>query len=311
MTTVRSRARRVGGGAVTLAVLILGVAGGLLLAAPAGAAGAGDIEVRMAGDTAFSTVASAPLLTIADLAPGGTVTGTMQIRDAGDTDGRRGITDTLSLQMINVSTSDECGAAALCAGSGGALADALTFDVDVTAAPPRPVHRHAAATLAALRNGVPLATKRRGGDVVTLSLSASLPPETGNAVAYGRLSFDLQLVLTPVAPGSDGGSPSGSGNGPVPGNPNGANGSAAGPGDGGAAAVQVLGTSRVVAPSPGSAAAGKGSVLVLGRHGGPLSYTGFPFYVILAAGAAVLLAGIALLYATRPRRRRPADPAEH
>lgn len=309
MSASRSLLRRLGGGAVTLAVLTLGIAGGLLLGSPASAAGSGDIEVKLPTDADFSNFTAAPLLDISDLAPGGAVAGTVQIRDASDVSGANGITDRLSLQMINVTASDDCDVAAACTGSGAALARALSFAVHVTSDPSGADLHQSTETVSSLSTGIPLAVGLTNGRAVTLTLSASLPAGTGSTVAYGRLKFDLALSLAPVGGNAAAGSGSGgnSGNG-LPG--------AAADGDASGSTpdvVEVLGTSRVAAAKPGGAGRpgnpdepGQGSVLVLGQHGGSLSYTGLPLYVMLATGAAVLLAGIALLIAARPRKRRVA-----
>ncbi|MBN9609453.1 MAG: hypothetical protein BGO26_07275 [Actinobacteria bacterium 69-20] len=304
----RGRAmRRTGGLLSTLALVTLGLAGGLWLGSPASAA-APPIQVKMAGDTDFSTVASTPLLNMTDLVPGGSVSGTMQVRDASGNGGDSGLADTISLQMVNVTIADGPVGGPTRAGSGQALAKALGLTVHVAA---NGTSAGAAETVASLESSVTLASGLHDGDVLEVTMTATLPnrdPVLDNAFQYGRITFDLQLELTSAAVNPGGGT-GGAGTG------GGADGGA-GPGiqqpgnvaenAGGGSHIQVLGTESVVAgPAGGAAGApGKAGILVLGEHGGSLSYTGAPIIAMLAAGGAALLLGLVLLLAARRRGKR-------
>ncbi len=305
----RGRAlRRAGGLLSTLALVALGLAGGMWLGSPASAA-TEPIQVKMAGDQDFSTVASTPLLNMSDLVPGGSVSGTMQVRDASGNHGGSGFTDAISLQMVNVTIADGASGEPTRAGSGQALANALGLTVHVAAGGDT---AEAAETVVSLESGVTLASGLHDGDVLGVTVTATLPsrnPVLDNAFQYGRITFDLQLELTSAAVNPGGGT-GGEGNG---GGQGGGVGGGAGPGVqqpgnaagnvGGGSQIQVLGTESVVAgPARGAAGApGKGGILVLGEHRGALSYTGAPIIAMLAAGGVVLVLGLVLLAAGRRR----------
>lgn len=303
----RGRAlRRAGGLLSTLGLVVLGLAGGLWLGSPASAA-APPIQVKMAGDTDFSTVASTPLLNMTDLVPGGSVSGSMQVRDASGNDGDSGLADTISLQMVNVTIADGPVGGPTRAGSGQALVKALGLTVHVAASG---TSAGATETVASLESGVTLASGLHDDDVLKVTVLATLPnrdPLLDNAFQYGRIAFDLQLELTSAAvnPGGTGGAGTGGGAGGGAGPGIQEPGNAAG-NVGGGSHIQVLGTESVVAgPAGGAAGApGKGSILVLGEHGGSLSYTGAPIIAMLAAGGAALLLGLVLLLAARRRGKR-------
>jgi len=270
--------RRSGSAAVVLGLVGLGLAAGLAFGVPAHATGSTTIQVKMAGQTAFSNTAPTPLLDVSDLAPGGSVSGAMQVRDASDTDAGSGVEDTLILTMVNVQAGDECpGGGATCDGSGESLADALQFTVYVTDPSTGATILQSPESLASLQDGVTLASNLAGGSVIAVQLTAALPREVGNGLQYGALGFDLQLGLITVA---------------------------------GESSSTASGTSTSAGSDPGSSGSTSGpetgtpsDVLVIGKDGDSLSYTGVPVAVLAAIAAALLAAGFVLLVLGRWRRR--------
>jgi hypothetical protein len=257
---------RIGGAAIVVALAALAFAATLALTGQARAAGSDTIQIKMPGQASFTSGLIRPLLDTDGLGPGGSVTGSMLVRDnSGESLG----SDSVYLTMINVRPSDGCTAGGSgCAGSGSALSDALRFQVDVSDPETGVAIRHSAETVASLQRGVLLGSRLSDGDVVEVRLTASLPfRSTGNAVQYGGLGFNLRLDLISVAGesgsiGADGG------------------------GDG----------------HPGAPALGDGG-LVIGGDQSDLATTGTPVRPIVGTAAVLLVLGLLLMIGARTTRR--------
>lgn len=187
--------------ALVVAVAASGLCLATVLGTPAQAQQSGPIQIAMPDKgVGFTSGATPPLLDIADLMPGGSVTGVMEIRNASGTPG------VFSLHMINIATEDTCVAASgrSCAGSGSALEAALRFRMDVSTGRfgvgNAPVaHWSGSVSDLASNDGVPVAAGVADGDTRWVRLTASLAFPTGNAIQYGALGFDLQLGLAGAA----------------------------------------------------------------------------------------------------------------
>ncbi len=322
--------RRIGGAMIALALTALGLAAGLFLGGPAGAADTDTIQVKMAGQGDFADFAPDPLLDIADLAPGRSVSGTMELRDNSGATLENDFTDTISLTMIDVTLGAACSPDdSGCPDASTALAGALRFSLLVKAIPSGTVLRQSAETLASLRLGVPLATGLKGGDEIRVQLSAWLPFDSvGNEVADGSVGFNLQLDLLSVGSqsaeetsGGDDGSGAGDGSGPAQPGDGGADNSddggssdrAAEAGgddtDGGPGDIEVLDTSHAAAPPvPSTSQAGpsKPGTVVLGRDKDDLASTGTPIITLAGTAIALLIAGSLILSIARRRRAHEA-----
>ncbi len=188
---------------VVLALLVTGVVAGLIadvvLSTSARAAGSPiQIAVHPGNSPRFTGGATTPLLdtrALSALAPGGSVSGVMAVRnDSGDT-------GTLSLAVVNLT---DCPGAASdgCAAAGAALADALRFDVAVSTSPFAAGGASTQSTgrsTAGLQTGLTLATNLPAGAVRWVRVTAALPPGVGDAAQFGAIGFDLQLGLAGVA----------------------------------------------------------------------------------------------------------------
>jgi hypothetical protein len=258
---------RIGGAAIVVALAALAFAATLALTGQARAAGSDTIQIKMPGQASFTSGSTRPLLDTDGLGPGGSVTGSMLVRDnSGESLG----SDSVYLTMINVRPSDGCTAGGSgCAGSGWALSDALRFQVDVSDPETGVAIRHSAETVASLQRGVLLGSRLSDGDVVEVRLTASLPfRSTGNAVQYGGLGFNLRLDLISVAGES------------------GSTGNNGGSGDG----------------HPGTPAPGDGG-LVIGGDQSDLATTGTPVRPIVGTAAVLLVLGLLLMIGARTTRR--------
>jgi hypothetical protein len=278
--SIRTVLRRSGSVAIVAGLVGLGLAAGLAFGAPAHATGSTFIEVKMPGQAAYASTAPTPLLNVANLTPGGSVSGTMQVRDASETQQGSGTEDSLVLAMINVQTGHACSdSGQACAGSDESLSDALRFTLQVNDPTSGATLLRSPETVGSLQDGVMLASNLSGGSEISVQLTASLPPDVGNDVEYGTLGFDLQLGLITVAgeSSSTGSSTSASSAGRSPGS----GGSTSGPGTG-------------TTPT---------DTLVIGKGGGSLSYTGLPLGVMASIAAGLLGAGLVLVLAGRLRRR--------
>ncbi len=286
-----TRMRRLGGIAVTMALIVLGLGAGLWLGSPAGAA-TPPIRVDMGDGAGFVASTSATLLDVSALAPGGIASGSMNVLDNSDHDPGSATTDTITLLMTDVATAG----GPTNPGAGVALKNALRFTVTVTG-PAGSMPVHGALTTADLQTGIVLASGLARGDILAVAATASLPSSVGNEVQYGRFGFDLALDLTSAAPGGASDSV-------------GSNGASAGSvDDAGAVGKQVNeGTPEVAAEHqelpPGEVENGSPddhNVLVLGENKSSLPNTGVPVVSLIAVGGVVLLIGIGLLRASRHR----------
>jgi hypothetical protein len=258
---------RIGSAAIVVALVALAFAGTLALTGRARAAGSDTVQIKMPGQSSFTSGSTRPLLDTRGLGPGGSASGTMLVRDhSGESLG----SDSVYLTMINVRPSDGCPAGGSgCAGSGSALSDALRFELDVSDPATGATIRHSTETVASLQRGVLLDSRLSDGDVVEVRLTASLPfRSTGNEVQNGGLGFNLQLDLVSVAGesgsiGEDGG------------------------GDG----------------HPGGPVSGGGG-LVIGSDQGGLASTGAPVRMLMGVGAVLFGLGVILVLVTRVRRRQ-------
>lgn len=177
--------RRLGGAVIALALAVLGLAVGLALGTPAAAQGADDIQISIGGNP-FTSGPTPPLLDVADIAPGRTVTGTMLVKnnsaDAGD----------LSLTMTITGPGGRCAVGpAACDALQNALQ--LTLTTSGAGCPSAPVWTGVASAL----QNIPLASALPAGGVCQVTLSAALPDPVGNAVQNGGFAFDLALALAP------------------------------------------------------------------------------------------------------------------
>ncbi|TAM86649.1 MAG: hypothetical protein EPN43_10335 [Jatrophihabitans sp.] len=184
--------------ALTAVLLCAAPAAGLASGGSARAAAA-PIEVAVnpgRGAPHFGAASTMPLLdtrSLSALAPGGSVSGVMAVRNAS------GDTGSLALQLTGLVA---CPAGTSCAAD-AALAAALRFTVEVADVPfgagvtsPAPGDQ----TITALRTGVPLAAALPDRGVRWVRLTASLPSvATGDPVQDGAIGFGLQLVLSGVA----------------------------------------------------------------------------------------------------------------
>lgn len=193
--------RRVGGLALATALATLGVAAGVALSSPAGAQGANDIQIRMPGQgvNKFTSGATPPLLDVHDLAPGGSVTGSMQVKD-NRVGGGSDATDAISLAMSDVTTSSTCPAGAGdCTNPGVALMNELQLSLKVTDDHGGLLARWSGG-VSGLQKQVQLLSGLSHGDTFWVQMTAALPfGSTGDEVAYGGLGFTLQLDLASVA----------------------------------------------------------------------------------------------------------------
>jgi LPXTG-motif cell wall-anchored protein len=297
--------RRIGGAAVTMALIVLGLGAGLWLGSPASAA-PGSIQVDM-GDGNFVSSTSSTLLDIAALAPGGSVTGTMKVRDTSGNDGahRR---DAIKLRALGVALGDSCPLPSKqsCREASRALGDQISFTISSTGAGGTGASTTTLKTLDS--RGVVLGLGMVDQDTLTVTVTASLDFEAvGDDVQYGSVAFDLALELTSSGNGSgngaDGGPEDLTGRGGAAGGA-GSSGDAIGPGDAVApGAPQVAGENRELPPGEATdrgSDAGK-NILVLGENRSELPNTGVPVAPMLAVGGGVLLVGLGLLYAARRR----------
>jgi hypothetical protein len=253
-------------------VAALAFAATLALTGRARAAGSDTIQIKMPGQASFASGSTRPLLDTAELGPGGSISGTMQVRDnSGETLG----TDSVYLTLIDVRLSDGCPTVGSgCTGSGSALSDALRFVLEVSDPATGATIRHSAETVASLTRGALLGTKLSDGDVIEVRLTASLPfGSTGNEVQYGGLGFNLRLDLISVA-GESGsvGNNGGGGDGNAGVQP---------PGDGG---------------------------LVIGAGQDGLASTGAPVHVLIGVAGVLLGLGIVLVLVARNARRGTSRP---
>jgi len=286
--------RRFGGIAVTMALIALGLGAGLWLGSPAGAA-TPPMRVDMGDGAGFVASTDVALLDVSALAPGGSASGTMKVLDDSDHHPGSTMTDTVTLLMTDVTTTDGASGRPSNPGAGAALMNALRFTVTVTGtAGSIPVR--GTLTAADLQAGLILASGLLHGDILSVSATASLPTSVGNEVQYGRFGFDLALELTSVTPGGTdpggrGGASAGSaGRGGAVGNP---------VGEGApdvAAEHQELPTGNSGTRSPDDR-----SILVLGENKTSLPHTGVPVVSLIGVGGVVLVVGLGLLWASRRR----------
>ena len=295
---MRVALRRLGATASTVALAGFGLAAGLALSGPAGAQGADDIQISMSGTNGFTDGPTPPLLDVADLAPGGSVTGVMWVRN------NSGHSGDLSLTLTATGTGSRC-----TAGSGPceALAQQLALSLTVSGQ-----HCPAASvwngSVAGLRD-VPLATGLGARHACRVVMTAALPQSVDNAVQYGGMAFDLQLALAPVNNGGNsnggGGNAGGGGgnNGGTGNNGGGHHGGGGGHGTGhGGHGGQGIGGVITHHVGPGGHSGGRG---VLGITTHRLASTGTP---VLALGlCAVMLFAGGLVMLVLARRTRPSD----
>jgi LPXTG-motif cell wall-anchored protein len=251
---------------------------------------------------------STKLLDISELAPGGSVTGTMKVRDTSGNDGSHH-GDTIKLRSMHVTYDDSCPLASKqsCRTASRALGDRISFTVSSSGAGGTGA---STTTLNKLGGpGVVIGRDMVDQDTLTVTVIASLDFEAvGNEVQYGSVAFDLALELTGLGNGSgngaDGGPEDLTGRGGAAGG-SGSSGDAIAPGDADApGAPQVAGENREL-PS-GNATDRDGdagtNILVLGENRSELPSTGVPVAPMLAIGGGVLMAGLGLLWAARRHR---------
>jgi hypothetical protein len=264
------------------------------LGSPASAA-PGSIQVDM-GDGQFVSSTSAKLMNISALAPGGSVTGTMKVRDTSGNDGAHH-RDAIKLKALHVTYGDSCPLLrAECRAASRALGEQISFTVSSFGAGGTGT---SITTLRALGSGgAVLGTGMADQDTLTVAVTAALDFDAvGNDVQYGSVAFDLALELTGAGNGSGSGAATSGDN--------------ASTGQGSARNADTSGVPHVAGEqqelSPGSATdngvdAGSGDILVLGESRSSLSNTGVPVASLLALGGGVLVAGLGLLWAARRHR---------
>lgn len=297
--------RRIGGVAVTMALIVLGLGAGLWLGSPASAA-PGSLQVDM-GDGHFVSRTSAKLLDISALAPGGSVTGTMKVRDTSGNDGSHH-GDTIKLKAQQVTYSDSCPLPSKqqCRTASRALGNRIAFTVSSGGTGGTGT---STTTLKALDSrGAVLGTGMVDQGMLTVTVTASLDFDAvGNDVQYGSVRFDLALELT----GSGNGTAGGTGDDDGPSGRGGASGGAGSPGDtvdsdgaGAHGVPQVAGEQRELPPGNATDRDGNAGTnfLVLGENRSELPNTGVPIASMLAIGGGVLLGGLGMLWAARRRR---------
>jgi hypothetical protein len=286
-------------GAITVAATTL-AALAMILFVPTAANAAPGVELSING-AAFTTSPGAPLLTLNNLAPGQSSTGTIGVRngygDGGD----------LALQTVDVHNLENgCNHPELLAGDttcgnpgdgDGELGDAFTLTVqfgDSIAGPwGAPVFT---GTVNALKAVAHLGVTVPGGADRYLLVTATLPAPTGNQVQTDSISFDLRVNLSTNAGGGGGvvpgggGTPGGGGNNPGGNTPGGdtTGGNTGGAGVGG------------VAVGPGNGGSGGHGPSSSGTGG--LAITGVPVLMWGAAGVLLLCCGLLLVSFARDRR---------
>lgn len=308
--------RRIGSALTVLSLPLFGFAAGLILTTPASAAANNNILIDMG--SGFAQTTSDPLLNVSRLAPGGTVTGTMQLQDVSGHTGSSGVTDTIHLMLINPVFETDCTStgksAAECEAASRALADAIEFTFTVTGAgTPGAAGPFGYANLQGA--GIPLASGLVHNDIIEVTAAASLDfGNVGNEVADGGFGFNLALGLTSTEPPNTGGpgtDPGADPNDPTdPNDPGGTTPDGADPDDidpgpeveGTSEALPGTGSNNVNAGNGGSAAGSPDSdnITVLGQQDS-LASTGVPVILLVSIGGATLLVGAALLIATRRR----------
>lgn len=286
--------RRIGGVAVTMALIVLGLGAGLWLGSPASAE-SGDLEVDM-GDGSFVTSTSTKLLDISALAPGGSVNGHMRVRDASGHDGTDFV-DAITLMAVGVSYGDTCPLAtsAECLAASHALAEKLSFKIVVTGTGGTGTSTTDLTSLTDV--GVDIGSGMVHGNTLDVTVTVSLDKGVGNDVQYGSVSFAMALGLRSSEPGS--------GSDTTPGDTGGGSVPAAIAGGAGPSLPEVASENQDLGPdnvgSPGANPADGKDILVLGENKSELPNTGVPVASLLAVGGAVLAAGLALLLAGRRR----------
>lgn len=287
--------RRTGGIAVTVAMIVLGLGAGLWLGSPASAA-TGSIQVDM-GDGHFVSSTSRELLNVSALAPGGSVTGTMTVRDTSGNDGsHRG--DTITLRALHVTYGDSCPLLrAECRAASRALGAQISFTV--AADGPRGTGTSPSTLKSLGSRGAVIGTDMVDQDTLTVTVTATLDFDAvGNEVQYGSVAFDLALELTGSAgePGNNGAAGVGDASaGPIG---SGTVAPAVRPG-----APEVAGEERQLAPDNAANRSGDADddILVLGESTSSLPDTGVPVAPMFAIGGGALIAGLGLLWAARRR----------
>jgi LPXTG-motif cell wall-anchored protein len=287
--------RRIGGAAVTMALVVLGLGAGLWLGSPASAA-TGDIEVDM-GDGIFVTSTPTKLLDSSALAPGGSVRGHMMVRDASDHDGSDFV-DAITLMAVGVSYGDTCPllTSADCSAASHALADKLSFGIAASGAGGTGT---STADLTSLTDvGVDIGSGMVHGNTLDVTVTVSLDKAVGNDVQYGSVMFNLALGLSSTTPEPSDGTT-------LHGRPDSDAGPAAVAGGAGPSLPEVASENQELGPddvgSPGASSVGGKDILVLGESKSELPNTGMPAASLLAVGGAVLAAGLALVFAGRRR----------
>lgn len=283
--------RQLGAGMTTLALIALGLGAGLWFGSPAAAA-TPPIQVDMHDGGGFVTSTGTPLLDVAALAPGGSVAGSMDVLDDSDYAAGSGYSDTISLTLVSLVTTDGGPAGGpVNIGSGAALAGALQFTVTVIG--PGTIPAHGTLSVAQLQAGITLASGLINGNTLAVSATAALPSSLGNEAQYGQVSFRLAVELS-----SD---PVNGGGGPGPGVP-GTPGGTGDTGDNGGQdnvtppQIDVEGTGNE--ETAGGDQTGT-DIIVLGENKDDLGYTGLPLALLLTVGGGVLVAGVALMFAGR------------
>lgn len=298
--------RRIGGVAVTMALVVLGLGAGLWLGSPASAA-TGSIEVDMGDGSGYVTGTATKLLDMSALAPGGSVSGDMKVRDASGNDAASPVA--VVLMAVGVTYGDTCALTkAECLAASTALAGKLSFDISSTAEAGSLGHGipSTGVTLKMLtEDGVVIGDGMVDPDTLEVTVTASLDfGSTGNEVQYGSVTFNLALGLMPSEPGSDGDPGTGDTTETVGGDTGPVVVGGGGAGTPGAPEVasenQELPPDQVVNQGPGVA---EDDIIVLGESKSELPNTGVPVVSMLTVGGGVLLVGLALLYAARRRSR--------
>lgn len=312
--------RRIGSGCVVLALTMLGIGAGLWLGSPASAA-TPPLKVDM-GDGVFTDTPAIPLLSIASLAPGGKISGSMTVRDDSDSTAGTGLSDSIALGILDGwTTGSTCPASAppACAGSGDALKDALVFTLSVQQGATVLIDAQAL-TADQLIAGVTLATRVIAPTDLRVTLDAALPdrdPAADNLLQYGTFAFSFGLAVTPTADpdnGPDVDTPTDPGDTDAAAGPEGGSTSGAQPGAdaGGGSISDADGSIDVLGASGEQAGGSTGSagpfnpenpdILVLGQSQEALGYTGAPITIFLVSGLTVLATGLVLVAVGRRRR---------
>src|SRR5690606_9363661 len=151
----------------------------------------------------FVTSTSTKLLDISALAPGGSVSGHMRVRDASGHDGTDFV-DAITLMAVSVDYGERCPlpTSAECLAASHSLAEKLSFKIVVTGTGGTGTSTTDLTSLTDV--GVAIGNGMIHGNTLDVTVTVSLDKSVGNDVQYGSVSFAMALDLTPSEPQSGG-----------------------------------------------------------------------------------------------------------